>query len=268
MYSQHTVADILKKVKRGQLSTEEAYSRLKHLPYEDLQCVRLDHHRALRTDMPEVVFAPGKTTRQLRVIIPALKKARNTILITRLEKAVYARLAKSFPFLSYNREGKIAFYIAPQKKAKKKRPRHDRTRPERFIAVITAGTGDIPVAEEASVTLEVMGCPVKRLYDCGVAGLHRLLDVVPTLDAAEAIICIAGMEGALPSVVAGLVDIPVLAVPTSIGYGTNFGGITPLLAMLNSCATGVAVMNIDNGFGAASFAYMIWRTKQNGETAV
>jgi pyridinium-3,5-biscarboxylic acid mononucleotide synthase len=265
MYSQERVATILKKVQQGSLSPEEAYKSLQYLPYEDLHCARLDHHRRMRTEMPEVVFAPGKTLAQLRVIIPALKKAAQGILITRLEEKTYKILKKNFPFLSYSREGRIAFSRALKRKRKNTQPRDDRTRPKRFIAVITAGTSDIPVAEEASVTLEVLGCPVKRFYDCGVAGIHRVLDIVPVVRDAEAIICVAGMEGALPSVVAGLLDVPVVAVPTSIGYGASFGGVTPLLAMLNSCATGVAVMNIDNGFGAACFARMIWREKRKRE---
>jgi len=263
MYSPKIVIDILKKVQSGTLSIEKACKKLEHLPYENLQMARLDHHRSMRTNMPEVVFAPGKSVAQLRKIIPALKKAKQSLLITRLEESIYKRLKKSFPFLSYEREGKIAFYKYRENKKKKKSRSH--VRYENTIAVITAGTSDISVAEEASITLEVMGRPVTRLYDCGVAGIHRLIDVLPQLRKAKAIICVAGMEGALPSVVGGLGDRPVIAVPTSVGYGTSFGGITPLLTMLNSCATGVAVMNIDNGFGAACFAYMISGNERNKE---
>jgi len=263
VYSSKTVIETLQKVQKGALSVEQAYKKLEHLPYENLGMARLDHHRNMRTNMPEVVFAPGKSVAQLRKIVPVLKKAKQSILITRIEKKVYNQLRKSFPFLSYAQEGKIAYWKQSENKKKKARSAHVRSKNP--IAVITAGTSDIPVAEEASVTLEVMDCAVTRLYDCGVAGSHRLIDVLPALRKAEAIICIAGMEGALPSVVAGLVDRPVIAVPTSVGYGTSFNGVTPLLTMLNSCATGVAVMNIDNGFGAACFAYMISHNDRNKE---
>jgi NCAIR mutase (PurE)-related protein len=253
----------LEKVQKGTLTAAQAYKKLEHLPYENLRIARLDHHRSMRTNMPEVVFAQGKSLTQLRAIVPRLKCAGHSILITRLEKPVYTQLKKNFPFLSYSQEGKIAYWKPKQSKKKKGGCSHVRS--QNPIAVITAGTSDIPVAEEASVTLEVMDCAVQRLYDCGVAGIHRLIDVLPALRRAQAIICVAGMEGALPSVVAGLVDRPVIAVPTSVGYGASFGGITPLLTMLNSCATGVAVMNIDNGFGAACFAYMILHNDRKKE---
>jgi len=254
MYSKAIIQDILSDVESGKVSAKAAFKKLQHLPYESLDMARIDHHRGIRTSMPEVVFAPGKSLEQLSKIIPSLKKAQQSILVTRLEKPLFGKLNKKFPFLSYSEEGKIAFYKETQKKSKKVKIKNaDRN----VVAIVTAGTSDIPVAEEAAITLEVMGRDVSRFFDCGVAGIHRLFDVLPEIRTAQAIICVAGMEGALPSVLAGLVHKPVIAVPTSVGYGASFGGVAPLLTMLNSCAAGVAVMNIDNGFGAACFAYMI-----------
>jgi len=251
MYSEETLTRILSDLSAGSLSLKRALHKLKHLPYETIRFARLDHHRHLRTRLPEVVYAPGKTFSQLQKIIRAFKRGRHTILVTRLTEALFLKLKKTFPFLSYSVEGKIAYY-------KPKGESHGR-RSAYTIAVLTAGTSDIPVAEEAAVTLEVMQRKVVRLYDCGVAGLHRLIDVIPQLQKVDCIICVAGMEGALASVVAGLVDRPVIAVPTSVGYGASFSGIAPLLTMLNSCAPGVVVVNIDNGFGAACFALMLFR---------
>jgi NCAIR mutase (PurE)-related protein len=255
MFSEERIKELLHQVETGKVSVEKAFQTLQHLPYENLEVARIDHHRSIRTDMPEVVFAPGKSVAHLVKIIPSLKKAKQSILITRLEKPIFKVLKKKFPFLSYSDESKIAFYKEHQKRSPHAKRHANESK--NFIAVVTAGTSDIPIAEEASVTLEVMDAQVERFFDCGVAGLHRLLDVLPRLRRATAIICVAGMEGALASVLAGLVNKPVIAVPTSVGYGASFGGVAPLLTMLNSCATGVAVMNIDNGFGAACFAYMI-----------
>jgi pyridinium-3,5-biscarboxylic acid mononucleotide synthase len=249
MYSEKIVRTILNDVQVGKLSAEKAYEKLKHLPYENLSFARLDHHRSMRKNMPEAIYAPGKTFEQLIKIVRSFKKGGQRILITRLERSVFQKLQKKIPFLSYSDGGKIAYY-SPVKDEK-------RSKTKDAIAVLTAGTGDIPVAEEAAVTLEVMGIPVRRVYDCGVAGLHRLLDLLHQFNETKAIICIAGMDGALPSVVAGMVDKPIIAVPTSVGYGANFQGVAPLLTMLNSCAPGVAVVNIDNGYGAACFALMM-----------
>lgn len=253
MYSEKVLKKILADVHKGKLSEEKAFDRLKSLPYESLSCAKLDHHRSLRHAMPEVVFAPGKSFAQLVEIVAAFIKRDHPVLITRLEYEVYVKLRKKFPFLVYSDHGKIA-----HSKIIKRKKKNESTS---TVAVITAGTSDIPVAEEASVTLEMMERRVARFYDVGVAGLHRLIDVLPELQKVDVVICIAGMEGALASVVAGLVNVPIVAVPTSVGYGASFQGLAPLLTMLNSCAPGVAVVNIDNGFGAACFAKMITETK-------
>ena len=249
MYSKITIKKILSDLQSGKITTEKAFKKLKNLPYENLSFARLDHHRRIRTNIPEVIYAPGKTINYLKKIIISLKKAKQNIIITRLEEDIFKKIKKTFPFLSYSVEGKIAYYKA---KNKKKGNGLQNT-----IAIVTAGTSDIPVAEEAAITLEVMNQRVRRLYDCGVAGIHRLVGSLPDLHKSRVIISIAGMEGALASVIAGLVDQPVIAVPTSVGYGASFAGIAPLLTMMNCCAPGVAVVNIDNGFGAACFALMI-----------
>ncbi|MBU1862897.1 MAG: nickel pincer cofactor biosynthesis protein LarB [Candidatus Omnitrophica bacterium] len=249
MYSEQSIKKILSNVQTKKLSLNGAFKKLKHLPYEDLSFARLDHHRHIRQGLPEVIYAPGKSIKQMVRIVASFKKKKGSIIITRLEEADYRKLKKKFSFLLYSTHGKIAYYKTGGKK--------DNNGSKNTIAVITAGTGDIPVAEEAAITLEAMNQQVSRIYDCGVAGLHRLFDALPLLHKAKAIICIAGMEGALASVIAGLVERPVIAVPTSVGYGASFSGIAPLLTMLNSCVPGVAVVNIDNGFGAACFALKI-----------
>ncbi len=249
MYSETMVKKILTDLRSGKISNKKAFEKLRNLPYEDLSFARIDHHRRIRTHLPEVIFAPGKTIVQLKKIIGSLKKAKQSILITRLNIDSFKKIKKTFPFLSYSIEGKIAYY-----KVRNNKKKNGLQNP---VAIITAGTSDIPIAEEAAITLEVMGQNVMKFYDCGVAGIHRLLDLLPKLHKAAVIICIAGMEGALASVIGGLVDKPVIAVPTSVGYGASFSGIAPLLTMMNSCAPGVAVVNIDNGFGAACFAVMI-----------
>ena len=250
-YTQKSIEKILNGVASRRISTRKAFEKLKNLPYETFSFARVDHHRSLRKGIPEAVYAPGKTVEQLEKIIGSIRKSGQSLIVTRLEPKLYKTLRKKFRSLHYSEEGRLAYFpsfIAT----------HTNGRiPHNDVVILTAGTSDLPVAEEAAVTLELIGKKVVRIYDCGVAGLHRLLDQLPKLKVAKAIICVAGMEGALASVVAGLVDKPVIAVPTSVGYGANFKGLAALLTMLNSCAQGVAVVNIDNGFGAACFAASI-----------
>ena len=241
---------LLSKVRSGRLSVALAIEQLRHLPFEDLRFAKVDHHRALRQGFAEVVYAPGKTTQQVVRIVRELMrpKTKHNILITRANRGIYhavRRVAADARF--HARSGAIS--IQRNKAIAGIGP----------VLVITAGTSDIPVAEEAVVTAQIMGNRVTSVYDVGVAGLHRLLRHREQLAAAHVIICVAGMEGALPSVVGGLVGVPVIAVPTSTGYGASFGGLTALLTMLNSCASNVCVVNIDNGFGAGYLASTINR---------
>jgi pyridinium-3,5-biscarboxylic acid mononucleotide synthase len=242
------ILELFESVKKHKLTPADAVARLKHLPFEDLDFAKIDHHRLLRQGMPETVYAPGKTPEQVEEIVRRMLEHSPNVLVTRADKTTAARVkrvAKDAKFHALS--GCIAIH-------------RDRTmRGKGTILVVSAGTADIPVAEEALVAGELMGNPIEHLYDVGVAGIHRLLAHRETLSAARVIICIAGMEGALPSVVAGLVGVPVIAVPTSVGYGASLGGIAALLGMLNSCASNVAVVNIDNGFGAASVATLINR---------
>ena len=241
--------ELLRKVKTGKTSTDEAMAQLRSLPFEDLGYARIDHHRSLRKGFPEVIWGEGKSSIQIVSIMRQLKRKRQNILITRLDGKKAKAIQKIFQKSRYYPRSKVLTYlIHPVKPGGKG-----------TILVITAGTTDIPVAEEAVVTAQFMGNRVETLYDVGVAGIHRLLYEREKLEAARILIVVAGMEGALPSVVAGLIDRPVIAVPTSVGYGTSFGGITALLAMLNSCASGVAVVNIDNGFGAGYMASLMNR---------
>jgi len=241
--------DLLKKVKSGKTTLDEAMTQLKSLPFEDLGFTRIDHHRSLRKGFPEVIWGEGKTHGQILSIMKQLKRKGQNILITRLEEKKAKAIKRVFPKSQYYSRSKILTYLTHPVKSEGKGT----------ILVITAGTTDIPVAEEAAITAQFMGNLVETLYDVGVAGIHRLLSERQRLEAARVLIVAAGMEGALPSVVGGLVDRPVIAVPTSVGYGTSFGGVTALLAMLNSCASGVAVVNIDNGFGAGYMASLINR---------
>jgi NCAIR mutase (PurE)-related protein len=240
---------LLKKVKAGETSIDQAMAQLKSLPFEDLGFARIDHHRTLRKGFPEVIWGEGKTTTQILSIMRQLKKKGQNILITRIDEKKAKALQKVFRKSQYYSRSRVLTLIHPPIEMIGKGT----------ILVITAGTTDIPVAEEASVTAQMMGNRVETLYDVGVAGIHRLLSERGRLETAHVLIVVAGMEGALPSVVGGLVDRPVIAVPTSVGYGTSFGGVTALLAMLNSCASGVAVVNIDNGFGAGYVASLINR---------
>jgi NCAIR mutase (PurE)-related protein len=235
------LAELLEAVKAQQLDVPSALAKLSELPFSDLSYARVDHHRALRQGMAEVIFAPGKSAEQIAGVASRLMAAGQDVLVTRLDTAVFAEVSPLVPALAYREASRTASYQAAAREL---------TKAER-VAVVTAGTSDVPVAEEAIETLRMAGIGCRRFFDVGVAGLHRLLSVMPELSQAEALIVIAGMEGALPSVVGGLVAAPVIAVPTSVGYGTALSGFTALLGMLTSCASGVTVVNIDNGFGAA-----------------
>jgi pyridinium-3,5-biscarboxylic acid mononucleotide synthase len=247
--NQDDLTKLLSEVRAGKLGVEQAVARLKHLPFEDLGFAKIDHHRSLRQGFAEVVFASGKTPAQVATIVRALlrpSKARQSVLVTRANRAVFTavkRIARSAKFWPLSG----AITIERKRVATGKG----------LVLIVSAGTSDIPVAEEALVTSLVMGNRAEAIYDVGVAGLHRLLEHRRRLTEARVIICVAGMEGALPSVVAGLVNVPVIAVPTSIGYGASFGGVAALLGMLNSCASNVSVVNIDNGFGAGRVASTI-----------
>jgi NCAIR mutase (PurE)-related protein len=240
---------LLVEVQAGRLSVAEAVARLRTLPFEDLGFAQVDHHRQLRQGFPEVVFAAGKSVSQIRAILSALQPRAEHILVTHLAAEKAGALAPEFPEAKYHADSQVLTLS--------RREVADRGRGT--IVVLSAGTSDIPVAEEAVLTARIMGNRVEAVYDVGVAGLHRLLAHQELFRQATVFIVVAGMDGALPSVVGGLVDRPVIAVPTSVGYGASFGGLAALLTMLNSCATGVAVVNIDNGFGAGFMAALINR---------
>lgn len=239
---------ILKGISDGSVSVDEAMEKLRNFPYSDLGFARIDHHRELRTGYPEIVYCAGKTHEQVRGIFSVMQEHENNIIGTRAGKELFEYISPFFPAAVYH---DVARIISLQRKAL--------VPPATKIAVITAGTSDIPVAEEAAVTAELLGNNVLRIYDAGVAGIHRLVDKLPEIRGCKVAVVIAGMEGALASVVGGLVNMPVIAVPTSIGYGASFQGISALLAMLTSCAAGVTVVNIDNGFGAGFSASRINR---------
>jgi len=248
---QAQLTTLLQEVQSGRLSVDSALESLKDLPFEDLHYAKVDHHRELRSGFPEVIFCPGKSLEQICGITEKLlARCEGSILASRATAEIYEGILQIAPDALWHEAARIV--QIPRKKP----PLLAHT-----VLIITAGTSDIPVAEEAAVTAEAMGNPVKRLYDVGVAGLHRLLSHKGTLDGAGIIIVVAGMEGALASVVGGLATQPVIAVPTSVGYGSSFGGVTALLSMLNSCANGIGVMNIDNGYGAACLATRINRLK-------
>ena len=235
-------------VRRGKLSPDDAVARLRHLPFEDLGFAKVDHHRALRAGMPEVILGEGKTPAQVAAIFARLAKHGGNILATRVNGKQFAAVRKKVRVAEFR---ELAHAIVLQR---------DHARYGKgIIAVVSAGTSDIPIAEEAVATAEVMGNEVEHFYDVGVAGIHRLLANREALSKARVVIVCAGMEGALPSVVGGLVGVPVIAVPTSVGYGASFKGLTALLGMLNSCASNVSVVNIDNGFGAGYVASLINR---------
>ncbi len=239
------IQKILRGVKSGRVSETKALEQLQHLPFSDLGFANIDHHRTLRRGAPEVIFCPGKTPQQVAKIF-AHMAPHGLVMATRADAAHWKAVKRAFPKAVYHQQARIIT---------NKTARQERT--TSYIAVVTAGTSDIPVADEAAVTAELLGHRVERLWDVGVAGIHRLFNKLDVLQKASVIVVAAGMEGALPSVVSGLVKCPVVAVPTSVGYGASFGGITALLAMLNSCSPGVAVVNIDNGFGAGYLAAMI-----------
>ncbi len=242
---------LLAGVSTGKVNVAAALQKLKELPFDDeLPFATIDTHRSLRQGFPEVIYGQGKTTAQIRKIALAMKKRKENVLITRLDAKKAATLKKTFSPSKDAEYNKTARTLFIKSHGIKETGRGD-------VLVISAGTSDVPVAEEAAVTAESMGNKVGRMYDVGVSGIHRLLHKKEELFSANVLIVVAGMEGALPSVVAGLVDRPVIAVPTSIGYGANLGGITTLLAMLNSCASGITVVNIDNGFGAGYAASLI-----------
>jgi NCAIR mutase (PurE)-related protein len=244
------VRDILDQVSRGTLPAAEAEQRLteylRELPYEDLGFARVDHHRALRQGFPEVILGTGKTPAHVAAIAARIVARGHSLLVTRTDETAYAAVRAEVPDASFH---PCARAITLQQK--------DIAPGKGTVLVVAAGTADLPVAEEAIVTAELMGNLVERLFDVGVAGLHRLLSSQERLTAARVIVVVAGMEGALPSVIGGLVQVPIIAVPTSVGYGTSFGGVAALLGMLNSCASGISVVNIDNGFGAATIASLI-----------
>jgi NCAIR mutase (PurE)-related protein len=240
---------LLEEVQRGKVQVEEALRELRTFPYEQIDCATIDHHRPLRQGAPETIFGAGKTAAQVISIMRKMQDKRNNILVTRLDREKVPPIKRAFPKARYYPQSRVLTLLNHSIKAAGRGT----------ILVVCAGTSDIPVAEEAILTARMMGNRVEHLYDVGVAGIHRLMGQRDRLMAAHVLIVIAGMEGALPSVVGGLVDRPVIAVPTSVGYGSHFGGITALLAMLNSCASGVTVVNIDNGYGAAFAASMINR---------
>lgn len=240
--------ELLKQVKDGSVEINDAVEMLRHLPFEDIGFANVDHHREIRCGFPEVIYCPGKTAEQVVEIFCRLAEKGNNVLATRAEKDVFEAIEGSgkFPNAEYDSSAKTIVLMQKE------------TEPsEGFIAVVTAGTADVPVAMEAKITAETMGQRTEMVCDVGVAGLHRLLGNIEVLQQANVAIVIAGMEGALASVVGGLVSCPVIAVPTSVGYGSSFEGLAALLAMLNSCASGVTVVNIDNGFGAAYAASLI-----------
>jgi len=243
------IKDILNNVAKGVCSVSEAAEMLKTLPYDDMGFAKLDSHRNMRTGASEVVFGQGKTPEQVALIMEKMAKTHTNLLCTRATPEMFNAVKERVTSAKYDPVARLITIVRiPPEKT------------EKTVAVVSAGTSDMPVAEEAAATAEFYGSPVIRIYDAGVAGIHRLFDKLDVIRSAGVVIAVAGMEGALASVVGGLVDIPVIAVPTSVGYGSGLGGISALLAMLNSCSPGVAVMNIDNGFGAGYMAALINRS--------
>ena len=240
---------LLKEVRSGKLPISGAVKRMRHLPFEDLGFAKVDHHRALRQGFPEVIMGQGKQPNEIAAIVAAMRRHKSNILVTRLDSEKIADLKRRGTGLQFHRAARAATWVGKPVMMTGKGT----------VLVICAGTSDIPVAEEAALTASMMGNRIEKLFDVGVAGLHRILENRTRLDLATVLIVVAGMEGALPSVVAGLSDKPVIAVPTSVGYGASFGGLSALLGMLNSCAAGVTVVNIDNGFGAGFAASLINR---------
>ncbi len=248
--NEKSIRSLLESVRSGNVSVEDAIETLRRLPFEDIGWACIDHHRQLREGFPEVIYGPGKTPKQLVEIIKRLMETGGPLLVTRVSRRQADYVLDRLPMIEYHPDARAMSWVSPKDHAEKKALSND-------ILVIAAGTADMPIAREACLTLRLMGQGYKELFDVGVAGVHRLLGRLDMLAAAKVIIAIAGMDGALPSLIGGLSSVPVIAVPTSTGYGANFNGVAPLLTMLNSCSTGVAVVNIDNGFGAAVLAAMI-----------
>lgn len=247
---------LLEAIARGEVTPELALEKLKYLSFEPIEdFAKIDRHRHLRTGFPEVIWGPGKTVAQIAQIVTVMARNSPVVMATRIEASVAEQLETQIPHLIYYPVARICALKRGELP----------TSTSGTITILTAGTADLPVAEEAAITAELSGFGVQRLWDVGVAGIHRLLQHRQLIDRAEVLIVVAGMEGALASVVAGMVACPVIAVPTSVGYGASFGGIAPLLTMLNSCATGIGVVNIDNGFGAAMLAGKILRTARRKE---
>jgi len=244
--NQEELLNLLTQVRTGKLTPERAVDQLRHLPYEDLGFARMDSHRAIRQGFPEVIFCEGKTVSQAATIAQRCLERHGILLATRASREIFDAIKAKESRAKYHPLSR-AIVVKPARPSP----------PIGQVVVVSAGTSDIPVAEEVAVTADILGSRVETLYDVGVAGLHRILDKRPALDAANVLVVVAGMDGVLPSVVGGLVDKPVIAVPTSVGYGASFHGLAALLTMLNSCASGVAVVNIDNGFGAGVLAHRI-----------
>jgi len=248
-YSKRSINKVLSHLKKGEISQASALKRLEHFPFQDIGFAKIDFHRGVRKGFPEVIYAPGKRNFEIAEIAGRIVASGNTLLITKAAPFLYEYLAKIIPGVEFNEPARMIYYkkIKNQKSKIKKNS----------VLIITAGTSDIPIAEEAALTLDLLGSGAQKLYDVGVAGIHRLMDKMDLIKEAKVIIVVAGMEGALASIVGGLTSCPVIAVPTSVGYGASFGGLSSLLTMLNSCSPGVCVMNIDNGFGAGYFANLI-----------
>lgn len=244
------IEKVLSRLSNGNITVAEALDILRTLPYDDMKFAKIDHHRELRKGIPEAIYSPGKTEKQIIGIAGRVLERGDEAVFTRVKPVTFAKMRNRFgPKVKYYPEARIATVGVASRK------------PLGNVLVVTAGTSDIPVAEEAAVTCELLGCKVRRLFDVGVAGMHRLTSNLKEFDAADVIVVLAGMEGALPSVVAGLTSRPVIAVPTSVGYGANFGGMAALLGMLSSCSSGIGVVNIDNGFGAGALAAVIVKNK-------
>ena len=244
--------ELLEKVRQGTLSPEQGLDRLKNLPFEDLGFARVDHHRALRQGFPEVIFSPGKKPEQVVAIVKSLLRQKSNVLVTRSNQETFDKVHKLTKKAKFNDAARAISIVQDAK-----------IYGDGTIYIVCAGTSDIPVAEEAALTARLMGNQVETTYDVGVAGIHRLLNIREKLTQASVVVVVAGMEGALASVVGGLLSVPVIAVPTSIGYGSSFGGLSSLLAMLNSCSSNVVVVNIDNGFGAGYVASLINRKRKS-----
>ncbi len=246
------VLELLEKIRLGALTPEQGLERLKNLPFEDLGFARVDHHRTLRQGFPEVIFSPGKKPEQVEAIVKSLLRQKSNILVTRSNQETFDRVRRLTKKAQFHAAARAISVVQDKK-----------IYGDGKIYIVCAGTSDIPVAEEAALTARLMGNEVETTYDVGVAGIHRLLNIREALTQASVVVVVAGMEGALASVVGGLLSVPVIAVPTSIGYGSSFGGLSSLLAMLNSCASNVVVVNIDNGFGAGYVASLINRKRKN-----